>query len=159
MTDRIHQALDVILKTVCASLLGLMVVVGTYQISSRYFFNKPSTISEELLTYTFAWLALFAAAYVFGARDHMRMNFLLSKFPDKTRHIIELITEVIIVVFAGAVMIYGGISIMRLTMSQTTASLGIPMGLVYMAVPISGILIVIYGILNIISLLNKEGDL
>ncbi|MBQ4145220.1 MAG: TRAP transporter small permease [Clostridia bacterium] len=159
MTSKFHKTLDVILKILCASLLALMVVLGTYQIVSRYFFNKPSTISEELLTYSFAWLALFAAAYVFGARDHMRMNFILSKLPDKIRHIIEIITEIIILIFAATVMIYGGISIMNLTMSQSTASLGIPMGIVYMAVPISGILIVIYGILNIISLLSKEENL
>ena len=56
-----------------------MVVVGTYQISARYFFNRPSTVSEELLTYCFTWMALFASALVFGKRDHMRMGFLADK--------------------------------------------------------------------------------
>ena len=49
-------------------------------------------------------------------------------------------------------MIYGGFSIMKLTMTQSTASLGIPMGVVYTIIPISGILIVIYSVLNIIDL-------
>ena len=52
-----------------------MTVIGTYQIVTRYFFNKPSTVSEELLTYSFTWMALLASAYVFGKRDHMRMGF------------------------------------------------------------------------------------
>lgn len=41
---------------------------------------------------------------------------------------------------------------MKLTMTQSTASLGIPMGVVYTIIPISGILIVIYSVLNIIDL-------
>lgn len=41
---------------------------------------------------------------------------------------------------------------MQLSMTQTTASLGIPMGIVYIIVPLSGILVVVYSILNIIDL-------
>ena len=47
-------------------LFMLMTIIGTYQIVTRYFFNKPSTVSEELLTYSFTWMALLASAYVFG---------------------------------------------------------------------------------------------
>lgn len=49
-------------------------------------------------------------------------------------------------------MIYGGFTIVQLTMTQSTASLGIPMGVIYTIIPISGILIVIYSVLNIIDL-------
>ena len=41
---------------------------------------------------------------------------------------------------------------MKLTMSQVTASLGIPMGVVYMAVPLSGVLTMIYSFLNVVAL-------
>ena len=68
--------LDKILGTACAAIFAFMVCIGTYQIVIRYFFNSPSTVSEELLTYSFTWMALLAAAYVFGERDHMRMGFL-----------------------------------------------------------------------------------
>ena len=41
---------------------------------------------------------------------------------------------------------------MKLTMTQVTASLGIPMGTVYTVLPLSGALIVVYSVLNIIDL-------
>ena len=44
-------------------LFAFMVVIGTYQILVRYLFNRPSTVSEELLTYAFAWMSLLAATY------------------------------------------------------------------------------------------------
>ena len=71
----IRKWLDKIVGTICIFLFALMVVVGSYQIITRFIFNNPSTISEELLTYSFAWMAMFATAYVFGKRDHMRMAY------------------------------------------------------------------------------------
>lgn len=41
---------------------------------------------------------------------------------------------------------------MQLSMTQITASLGVPMGVVYIVVPLSGVLIAIYSVLNIIDL-------
>ena len=40
-----------VLSIVIIFLFAFMTVIGTYQIVTRYFFNKPSTVSEELLTY------------------------------------------------------------------------------------------------------------
>ena len=59
---------------------------------------------------------------------------------------------------SGTVMVYGGFSIVRLTMTQSTASLGIPMGMVYTILPISGILIVLYSVLNIIDLIRGAAN-
>ena len=67
---KFRNVLNKIVETICIVLFAMMVVVGTYQIVTRFIFNSPSTISEELLTYSFAWMAMFASAYVFGKRDH-----------------------------------------------------------------------------------------
>ena len=45
-----------------------------------------------------------------------------------------MVIEVLIMVFAAIVLVYGGIQITTLTMSQKTASLGIPMGYIYVDV-------------------------
>ena len=155
-TARRH--LDRILELAQTGLFGMMVVVGTYQILVRYLFNRPSTMSEELLTYAFAWLALLAAAYMFGKRGHMRMGFLADKAEESLRQGLELVSECLIFCFAAIVMIYGGVQITSLTMGQKTASLGIPMGCVYSIVPISGILILIYSILNIADIAGNRKE-
>ena len=153
--DALHQlrkGINKVLGTVCIVLFAIMVIVGTYQIVTRFVFNSPSTVSEELLTYTFAWMAMFASAYVFGKRDHMRMTFIVDKLPEKQRKIFEIVIELLIVAFAVVVLVYGGFTIMGLTMTQKTASLGVMMGVIYAVVPICGILIAIYGVLNLADL-------
>lgn len=150
----IRNVIDKITIALCVFIFALMVVVGTYQIASRYFFNSPSTVSEELLTYSFTWMALLAAAYVFGKRDHMRMGFLADKLAGTPGLVLEIVIECLVIVLAGGIMVYGGFNIMQLTMTQITASLGIPMGAVYTVLPLSGVLIVIYAVLNIIDLVT-----
>ena len=124
---KFRHGLDTVLSWVCALLFAAMVVVGTYQIVTRYFFGRPSTVSEELLTYSFTWMALLSSALVFGKRDHMRMSFLADKITGTPRKVLEIISECLVLLLAAVVMLYGGVSIMKLTMTQVTASLGIPM--------------------------------
>lgn len=149
----IRRVIDVILSSACAVIFAAMVVIGTYQIVTRFIFKNPSTVSEELLTYSFTWMALLASAYVFGKRDHMRMGFMADKLGKGGQKILNIFSEILIMILAGSVMIYGGVTIMDLTMTQSTASLGIPMGVVYTIIPLSGILIVIYSVLNMIDLI------
>ncbi len=148
----VRSVLNKVLGGINVFLFAFMVVIGTYQILVRYLFNKPSTVSEELMTYSFSWMALFAAAYVFGKREHMRMGFLVDKLQTSVKRVLDIVIEVIIFVFAVIVMLYGGVQITSLTMTQKTASLGIPMGYIYMIIPICGILIIAYSILNIIDI-------
>lgn len=151
---KIRKAMDAVVGTICVILFAVMVLVGTYQIVTRFIFNSPSTVSEELLTYTFAWMAMFATAYVFGKRDHMRMSFVVDKLKASQRRVLEIGIELLVIAFACIVMVYGGFTIMGLTMTQRTASLGVMMGVIYAVVPISGILIAIYGILNVADLVK-----
>ena len=153
---KIKNGMNAVLSFLC--IIAFMVCVGTYQIVTRFVFNSPSTVSEELLTYSFAWMALLSSALVFGKRDHMRMTFVVDKLAPAQRKVLEIVLEVLVIAFAAIVLIYGGFTIMKLTMTQKTASLGIPMGIIYTVVPLSGIVIVIYAILNMIELFKGNLD-
>lgn len=159
ISRKIRRGMDRLLGFLCVFLFMAMVVVGTYQISARYFFNRPSTVSEELLTYCFTWMALFASALVFGKRDHMRMGFLADKITGTRRMVLEILTELLIFLFAVVVLVYGGIRFAKLAFAQVTASLGISMGAVYIVIPISGVLISVYNILNIIDVVQARGKM
>ena len=155
--SKAKDILSKILEVVCSVLFAFITIVGTYQIVSRYLFNKPSTISEELLTYSFTWLALLAAALVFGKKEHMRMSFIADKFKGNKALVMGIITELLIMFFAALVLVYGGISITKLTTTQITASLGFNMSYIYMILPICGVIIVIYSIFNIAEYVKQFG--
>ena len=150
--------LDRVLMMANVFLFAFMVVLGTYQILVRYLFNSPSTVSEELLTYAFAWMSLLAATYEFGQRGHMRMGFFADRLPEKYQRGLALFSEILTFAFTGVVMFYGGIRITMLTMTQKTASLGIPMGYVYAIVPVCGCLIMIYNGRNLREQLGSKEE-
>ena len=152
----LRSIIDHVLSAVCCFLFAAMVVIGTYQIVTRYVFNSPSTISEELLTYSFTWMALLISAYIFGKREHMRVNYLADKIKGSARTMLEVVLEAMTVAVSAIVFVYGGMTMVNLTMMQKTASLGIPMGTVYAVVPISGALIVLYGLMNICDMLSGK---
>ena len=153
---KVRKTMMKVLGYLIIFLFMMMTAVGSYQIITRYFFNRPSTVSEELLTYSFTWMSLLASAYVFGKRDHMRMGFMADKLTGNFRKYLEIIIDLLSFSFAAVVMVYGGCSITKLTMIQTTASLRVPMGYIYVMVPVSGILIMIFAAMNAVEMFHHE---
>ncbi|PRR75673.1 TRAP transporter small permease [Clostridium thermopalmarium] len=151
----LKNGLNKVLEVICIVLFAFITIVGTYQIVARYVFNAPSTISEELLTYSFTWMSFLAAALVFGKREHMRMEFIADKFKGKAGIMLSIISEIIVLVFALLILVYGGSAITKLTVLQVTASLGISMSYIYAIVPISGVIVLIYNVINIIQFVSQ----
>ncbi len=152
----LKKKLDKAIEGFIVVLLTIMVFIALWQVASRYVFNSPSTVSEELLRYSLIWLAMIGSAYMFGLRDHMAMTFLKEKFSENVQQKLTILSEVVIILFSISVLLYGGVNITMLTMNQVSAALGIPMGYVYMVLPISGVLIIYYSLVNIISLIKRE---
>ena len=129
-----------------------MVLFTCWQVFTRYILAKPSSWSEELVSYLFAWMALFGAAIVTGERGHMNIPILVDKLPYGTKKIIYIFQEVIALIFSAVILVYGGIQITSLAMGQMTSSLGVPIGVFYIVLPVAGILNVIYAFINIVEI-------
>lgn len=156
--EGIRKGLDKLILFICVDLFMLMTVVGTYQILVRYVFKSPSTISEELISYSFAWMSMFAASYIFGKRDHMRMVFFIEKFTKNAQKTVAIITEIVILLFALGVLVGGGSYITSLSMTQMTPALKISMGYIYLVIPVCGIMTSIYSVLNIVDLMKNSKE-
>ena len=78
------------------------------------------------------------------------------KLTGNFRKYLEVIIDLLSFSFAAVVMVYGGCSITKLTMIQTTASLRVPMGYIYVMVPVSGILIMIFAAMNAVEMFHHE---
>ncbi len=138
--------IDKILLALSSLLLLTMVVLSLWQILSRYVFNISSPGTEELTRYLLIWFGLMSAAYVFGAKKHIAIVFFREKFNPITQRILQRISDLLVILVAVALMIYGGFKMVMLTSGQTAAATGISMGLVYLSLPISGIFVIFYTI-------------
>lgn len=152
----IKKILDKVLGTFCVALFAFLVLLVTWQVFTRFVLNNPSAISEELAKIVFVWLVLFGSAYVFGERGHMAIEFIKDKLPPKIKMVVETFIEITIIGFTAFVLIWGGWIATEMTMTQTSAALQVPIGYLYSALPISGLLVVFYCINNIFEIFKGK---
>ena len=129
-----------------------MVALTCWQVLTRYVLQNPSSWSEELVSYLFAWMALFGASLVVGERGHMNIPIVVERRGEKGRKFFAIFAELVALVFSGVILVYGGIQITSLAMGQMTSSLGLPIGVFYIILPLSGVLNIVYTILNIVDI-------
>lgn len=153
--ETLRNGLNKVLEFICCVLLALMTIFATWQVASRYVFSNPSTVTEELVLICFVWMGLLGAAYLFGKQEHMAMTFLFDKLSEKNQSKVKLFYEVIIMAFAVLVLVFGGWNMSQLSMGQLSSSLQIPMGYIYLALPLSGVITAIYNILNIFDIVKE----
>jgi TRAP-type C4-dicarboxylate transport system permease small subunit len=140
-----------------------MVLLTCWQVFTRYILQNPSSWSEELVSYLFAWMSLLGASLVVGERGHMNIPIVVERMSDRWRKVFAIFAELVALAFAGVILIFGGIQITSLAMGQMTSSLGLPIGVFYVILPISGFINIIYTILNIVDiatdseLVEREG--
>lgn len=135
-----------------------MVLLTCWQVLTRYVLKNPSTWSEELVSYLFAWMSLLGASIVTCERGHMNIPIIVEKFSASVQKGLLCFGEIIAFLFSAVILVYGGIQITSLAMGQMTSSLGVPIGIFYIVLPLCGILNMIYTVLNIIDILNDRNE-
>lgn len=153
---KVRKAIDQMIAFVTCSVLVFMVLTAVWQVFTRYVLNSPSTVSEEILRHSLIWLSMLGGAYAFGKKKHIAIELLVEKLPKNKALPVSILIEVLILAFAVLVMVIGGSRIAALTMAQTSASLGVPMGLIYLSLPVSGILIISYSLMAVYDAAVKK---
>lgn len=153
--QKLRNALNQILNVLTGVSFLVMVAITTWQVVARYILGSPSTWSEELVSYMFAWASLFGACLVTGERGHMNIPILVEKLPEKGQKIMAVLGELIALAFSIIILLIGGTQITKLAMGQLTSSLGVVVGVFYFALPVSGVLNSVYCILNIVDIFKN----
>ena len=156
--SRIRDYLNRGLYVLAGGSFVLMTLLTCWQVFTRYILGRPSSWSEELVSYLFAWMALFGASLVVGERGHMNIPLLVEKSTPNVRKGLSILAEMIAALFAGIILMFGGIQITDLAMAQMTSALGVPVGLFYIVLPLSGILNIVYCILNIVQIMTAAEE-
>lgn len=126
-----------------------MVVLTCWQVFTRYVLQDPSPWSEELVSYLFAWASLLGASLITGERGHMNIPIVVERMGAGAQKTLGILGELVAFAFSAIILVYGGVQISQLAMGQMTSSLGVAVGVFYVVLPLSGVLNMIYTVLNI----------
>ena len=157
--EKLRKALDKLLSVLAGGSMAVMVILTTYQVITRYIFKAPSTWSEELVGYLFGWSTMFGATIVSGERGHMRRPIIIDRFSPTLRKAFHIFGEVIAFLFSATILVFGGYQVSNLAMGQQTSSLGVAVGVFYWVMPICGVVILLYSVMNIIGIANGSINL
>lgn len=142
----IRNKIDKVLAKLLIIIMSIMVINVLWQVFSRYVIGAPSSFTDELARYLMIWIGILGAAYVSGRNRHVAIDVLPSRLSAKTQKKLSLIVRILIILFCLFALVIGGSRLVYITyvLDQYSPALQVPLALVYMVIPISGLLIIYY---------------
>jgi len=130
------------------SIVGIMVITVLWQVFTRLVLRSPAVWTEETSTYMLMWCGVVGAAYAYGQKAHIGMEYFAYKLNDRHRRMLEIVIAFLVGFFAFRVMLVGGMNFVRnaFVNHQTSPTMGIPTGYLYLCLPISAFFIITYSI-------------
>lgn len=134
--------------------LVIMVIVVLMGVFYRYVLNNPLLWSEELSRYMMIWMAFLALISACKTNDNIALLFVRNLLPKKIQVIIKYFNRFLIICFLYIIAVYGYSGALR-GMRQYSASLNVPLGIFFIVIPISAILVIIQIIFMMILELSR----
>lgn len=153
-----HKTVDRIILGITVPLMIVMLGCVVWQVIARYGLSMSTSFSDELSRFLFIWVSLLGAAYVLGKRGHIAITGLTDLAPPRARLGFELLAMGLVLVFTVAVLIFGGWLLVdkALRLGQISPAMQIPVGYVYLVIPLSGVLTVFYTLLLLAETLSGK---
>ena len=154
--DGLKRGLEIGVIVVMAALV-LDVLWG---VVSRFLLGEQSRFTEEVATYLLIWVSLLGASVAFSTGSHLGVDYFVGRLHPDTKPLVKVLINLAVAFFAVSVMLYGGYVLVARTLEagQVSPAIGIQMGYVYLAVPISGIFILIFCAENIAEAVATKGE-
>lgn len=139
LTSSVVKALlEKALGGICVVIFSALTSVVLWQVVSRYLLASPSSASEEIARILLMWLGLLGASYAHLKDQHIAIKLFPNKWAKHRERAVVLCCQAFAVI-----LLVGGFKLCRLTfeLNQITPVLGLPVGVIYSVLPISGLLL------------------
>jgi TRAP-type C4-dicarboxylate transport system permease small subunit len=150
----IRQAVDGMIRWIIIVLMLFMTVTVSLQIVFRYVFNVPLGWSEEVARFSFVWVSFFGASALMRVREHINVTVFVDRFPARLRAGAVLVANL-----CGLICVYffliGGIALTTNEWSQLAPATQVPMGWIYLVIPVSAGLMAIWMAIHTIEAAMK----
>ncbi|GEA09850.1 TRAP transporter small permease [Alteromonas sp. KUL49] len=142
------EHVDRCLRVLLATLMALLVLDVTWQVTTRFILTQPSSFTEEVARFLLIWVSLIGGAYAYRLKSHLGFDLLIRNLSLAKAKFMFRLTCLLVAIFAIAVLIIGGGNLVHLTwtLGQFSPVLNVPMAYIYAVIPFSGVLFLLYSI-------------
>lgn len=148
--DRIFGGIVKASQVVAACFLIVMIIAVTIQVIGRVcHFKVP--VTEEIGTYSLIWMTYTASIAVTAKGEHLTVDLFLNRYNDKTRRVMRILIDAMIIIFCGMLMVFGFMLVgNKIIVNGRTPALQISRVWVYLSVPIAMTFNTVYTLYDLI---------
>ena len=139
MLESVSRELNRLVEWVMAVLLAALTLLVGAQIAGRFLVGYSIFWSDELSRFLLIWSAFLGMSVGVRRGSHPAVDSLVRALPSAAGRAVLAVTAACAVLFYLVMAGYGAFLVER-TWSQRSPSLGLRMGLPYLAVPVAGVL-------------------
>ncbi len=137
--------------------LLVIVFLVSAEVISRKFLGGSIRWSEEVALFGMVWMAFISMAIGVQKGLHIALGFFFSLLPKKVAYVVDKLDN-LVVMFFGCFMVYYGSKLVAGTMTSYLPATHWPSGLEYLMIPVSGVFIVYFSLMNIFELKDYEHE-
>ena len=141
------------------SILVIFVLLSALQVVLRYVFRFSFPWVEELLAILLVWMTFIGAAGLARRRAHIHVEIIDEFLPKKWVRILEIVYNVITIVYL-AFLAWGGMQLWNRLRLQRTPAMRLPLRYVALVVPITAALMCVYYARHVVTdakAIRKDG--
>ena len=146
ITTRLNGMLIILLSAVMAGSVFIQIV-------ARNIFHFSFEAFEELPRFMLIWITYLGSAMLYRESGHLGVEFFVKMFKGTIRKIISVLTMFFNVLFFLLLIIIG-YKLSIITMNQRSLQMSVRIGVIYLSLPISGTLMMLYFIEKLFKLQN-----
>lgn len=128
-----------------AACLATMALLVGVQIAGRFLFHYSLFWSDEVARFLLIWVAFLGMSIGVRRGAHPGIDSLARALPPRAGHAVLILAIGCSLLFFAVMLGYGSLLALR-TWAQRSPSLGLRMGIPYLAVPAAGALMLLHGI-------------
>jgi TRAP-type C4-dicarboxylate transport system permease small subunit len=140
--DRIVQILSMIIKIAVAILVVVLVAIVFTQVVLRFVFNGGFAWNEEASRFIFIWICFLAVASATNENSHMKLDLLTGKLPS-IKPYLDVLSWILCFIFF-LLLGYLGYHYAKSSANRIAGSVGISLMYIYMVLPISSSLSLVF---------------
>lgn len=139
-----------VLTAICAFLMGILSLIVCWQVFARYVLQKSPVWVEEFSVTALMWIGLLGAAAAVWTGDHMRLELLTKRLPKNGGLVLEVLIDAAIGYFS-LFLFKQGMNLTSATWTSQMSTIPLPIGITYLVLPVSAVIMVIFAALRIVS--------
>ena len=157
---RLVQSLVTGIEAVLIAAFVLLTLDVLWGVFSRYALGHQSRWTEELAIYLLVWVSLIGASITYRERGHLGVDYFVGKLDPGAQRLAAVAADAAVLAFAVFALIYGGGVLITKTLStgQVSPALGVQMGYLYLAAPISGVFFALFSVEHLVDQFGRAPE-